>query len=97
MSLKKELIRLGQTNPELRTHIKPVLDSLGTNTKKADAEAQKILDAVEDAENAPNFDAMIETFMRSYGTDSIEVSLDILSGYSDRFLRELGRVLKGVL
>jgi len=31
--LKKQLIRLGSTNPELQPHIRPVLSSLGKNAQ----------------------------------------------------------------
>lgn len=34
-NLKEQLIKLGSTNPELRPHIKPLLDSLATKTATA--------------------------------------------------------------
>jgi len=37
MSLKKQLIRLGSTNPELRQHIRPLLGQIGNRTAAADS------------------------------------------------------------
>lgn len=34
MSLKKQLMKLGSTNPELRKHIRPVLEAMGSKTAR---------------------------------------------------------------
>lgn len=56
--------------------------------KKGDAEAQRVLSAINAAERENHVDSMMDAFMTVYGTDSHEVTLRILLDESDKFRQE---------